>query len=76
MARKIFDLYKSAIERIEGTCGTEVFSVKEGTEFDCCMNVELNEYVILKCWDDSIMIDLSGKKEFIGFDDFSSMEIV
>lgn len=76
MSRKIFDLYKSAIERIEEACGIDVFSVKEETPFGCCMDVELDECAILKCWNDSVMIDLAGKKEFISFDEFSRMEFI
>lgn len=76
MARKIFGLYGSAVERVEEACGKNVFDRKEHNEFSSDLyDVELYIYVILKIYEDTIMVDLAGRKEFISFDDFERMEI-
>ena len=76
MERKIFDLYSSAVERVEEALGERVFEHKEPSEFGCCCDVILNHDVIVKLYDDTMVLDLAGNKEFISFDDFSNMEII
>lgn len=76
MERKIFDLYASAVERVEEALGERVFEHKEHSEFGCCWDVILSSDVIIKLYDDTMILDLAGNKESISFDDFSNMEII
>lgn len=76
MARRIFDLYSSAVERVEEALGERVFECKEPTDISCCWDVTLSQDVIVKLYDDTMVLDLAGNKEFISFDEFSNMEII
>lgn len=76
MERKIFDLYSSAVERVEEALGERVFDRKYPSEFSYCWDVILCHNVIVKLYDDMMVLDLAGNKEFISFDDFSKMEII
>ncbi len=39
------------------------------------LTVELNDNAIIKCYDDAIVIDIGGNKEFLSFDEFIDIQI-
>lgn len=73
MTRVIRGLSELAYDRLKENL-PNIFSktseVKNGI-----VDVTLNEYVIIKAYDDSVMFDLGGHLEFIGADDFMYINI-
>ena len=72
---KIEGLYRSAGERLETTLGKRIFKERMD-EAEDTFSVILDDYIILKHAGDGVKIDLGGKVEYLGLDDFVQMVII
>lgn len=72
---KIEGLYRSAGERLEATLGKRIFKERMD-EAEDTFSVILDDYIILKHAGDGVKIDLGGKVEYLGLDDFVQMVII
>ena len=73
MTREIRGLSELAYDRLNENL-PNIFS-KTSEIKHAAVDVVLNEYTIIKVYDDSVMFDLGGHIEFIGADDFMYINI-